>query len=149
MLFGLLGLEYKRERRATVLIVGERINGCWEAKGRPEKGSKLFDNASLLFPVITSKKVFGQFGHFHFYPSPALILTLCLYRSAMYNLDNLTLWICTHSKGKGKSEEEDNDLPIYNMEVAPAGKADTVGKLGKWKLGMFILILILSGCWKT
>ena len=91
MLFGLLGLEYKRERRATVLIVGERINGCWEAKGRPEKGSKLFDNASLLFLVITSKEVFGQFGHFHFYPSPALILTLCLYRSAMYNLDNLTL----------------------------------------------------------
>ena len=37
MLFGLLSLESKRERRATVLIVREKINGCCEAtlkKGR-------------------------------------------------------------------------------------------------------------------
>ena len=139
MLFGLLSSEYKRERRATVLIVGEKINGWVGRRGDPERKWKLFDNfVSLLSLVIINKEeVFATFGHSHFHPTPALLI-LPVVLKYVINI-NLT----SEHLPKAKTNHRRKicqfswiiDIRIYNNGYCRSRETE-----GGGKLGMFILI---------
>ena len=122
MLLVLLSLEYKRERRATVLIVGEENK--WMLRGRPEKGWNLFHNTYSTFPHCHPKECLWNwdnvtFFFFHFlhlgFPNNGGCICLCIC---------VCICICIDAESTMISQLQ------FTMENPAAQLVGDVGKVG-------------------